>query len=88
VQKKFRGTKALKRKINPTRVPIEKKESVRWLDNLRQSVERLGQPERFIHVGDRERDIYELYCLTRDLGSHFLVRTCFTRESYNGSHHR
>jgi hypothetical protein len=22
-----------KKKINPTRVPIEKKESVRWLDN-------------------------------------------------------
>ena len=38
-RKKFRGTKALKRKVNPTRVPIEKKESVRWLDNLRQSIE-------------------------------------------------
>jgi hypothetical protein len=44
-RKKFRGTKALKRKINPTRVPIEKKESVHWLDNLRQSIERLGQRE-------------------------------------------
>jgi Transposase DNA-binding len=53
-RKKFRGTAALKKKINPTRVPIEKKESVRWLDNLRQSLERLGQPERYIHVGDRE----------------------------------
>ncbi len=30
---KFRGTAALKRKINPTRVPIEQKESVRWLEN-------------------------------------------------------
>ena len=36
---KFKGTAALKKKINPTRVPIEKKESVRWLDNLRQSIE-------------------------------------------------
>ncbi|WP_417690087.1 hypothetical protein [Roseibium sp.] len=29
----------LKRKINPTRVPIEQKESMRWLDNLRLSTE-------------------------------------------------
>ena len=28
-RKKFKGTAALKKKINPTRVPIEKKESVR-----------------------------------------------------------
>src|SRR5215207_7356145 len=34
---KFKGTNALKRTINPTRVPIEQKESVRWLDNLRQA---------------------------------------------------
>jgi hypothetical protein len=36
-RQKFKGTAALKRKINPTRVPIETKESVRWLENLRQS---------------------------------------------------
>ncbi|WP_342709998.1 transposase DNA-binding-containing protein [Bradyrhizobium sp. B124] len=72
-QKKFKGTAQLK-KINPTRVPIEKKESVRWLDNLRQSIERLlGQPECCIHIGDRESDIYELYCVTQELGAHFLV---------------
>ncbi|WP_246811458.1 hypothetical protein [Mesorhizobium silamurunense] len=31
---KFEGTLALKRHINPTRVPIETKESYRWLENL------------------------------------------------------
>lgn len=40
--KKFKGTAALKKKINPTRVPIEKKESIRWLDNVRQSTELLA----------------------------------------------
>jgi hypothetical protein len=30
---KFHGANALRRKINPTRVPIEKKESIRWLEN-------------------------------------------------------
>lgn len=41
-RKKFKGTAALKKKINPTRVPIEKKESIRWLDNVRQSTELLA----------------------------------------------
>jgi hypothetical protein len=85
-RKKFKGTAALKKKINPTRVPIEKKESIRWLDNLRQSLERLGRPDRCIHVGDRESDIYELYCLTQGLGTHFLVRTCVDRLAGDGGH--
>jgi hypothetical protein len=83
---KFRGTAALKRKINPTRVPIEQKESIRWLENLRQSVDRLGHPDRCIHVGDRESDIFELYCLTQELGTHFVVRTCVDRLAGDGSH--
>lgn len=85
-RKKFKGTAQLKKKINPTRVPIEKKESIRWLDNLRQSIQRLEQPERCIHVGDRESDIYELYCLTQDLGAHFLVRACVDRLAGDGGH--
>jgi hypothetical protein len=55
---KFKGTNALKRKINPTRVPIEEKESIRWLQNLNQSTTLLGDPQRCVHVGDRESDIY------------------------------
>ncbi len=51
---KFKGTNALKRKINPTRVPIEEKESFRWLENLRQSTALLGEPQRCVHIGDRE----------------------------------
>lgn len=59
---------------------------MRWLENLRHSVERLGQPERCIHVGDRESDIYELYCLTHDIGAHFLVRACVDRLAGDGGH--
>jgi hypothetical protein len=83
---KFKGTAQLKRKINPTRVPIEAKESIRWLDNLRQSLALLGQPERCVHVGDRESDIYELYCLARDIGTHFVVRTVVDRLAGDGGH--
>jgi hypothetical protein len=85
-RKKFKGTAALKKKINPTRVPIEKKESIRWLDNLRQSVERLGDAARCIHVGDRESDIFELYCLTQELGTHFVVRAQVDRLAGDGRH--
>ena len=45
-RKKFKGMAALKRKVNPTRVPIEKKESIRWLENLERSTELLGTPGR------------------------------------------
>ena len=85
-RQKFKGTAALKRKINPTRVPIEQKESFRWLENMRQSMALFGAPERCIHVGDRESDIYELFCLAEELGTHFLVRTCVDRLAGDGNH--
>lgn len=85
-RKKFKGTAALKRKVNPTRVPIEKKESIRWLQNLSQSTELLGEPGRCIHIGDRESDIYELFCTGQEIGTHFLVRTCVDRLAGDGDH--
>ena len=81
---KFRGTAALKRKINPTRVPIEQKESIRWLDSLRCSSALSGAPERCVHIGDRESDIYELFCLAEELGTRFLVRSCVDRLAEDG----
>lgn len=81
---RFKGTTALKRKINPTRVPIEQKESMRWLGNLRLSTELTGAPERCVHIGDRGSDIYELYCLAEELGTNFLVRSCVDRLAENG----
>ncbi|MHC4049401.1 hypothetical protein [Bradyrhizobium sp. 25ACV] len=87
-RKKFKGTAALKKKINPTRVPIEKKDSIRWLDNVRQSTELLGYPERCIHVGDRESDIYEPFCSAREAGTHFVIRTCVDRLAGWKSHDR
>lgn len=83
---KFHGANALKRRINPTRVPIEKKESIRWLENVRQSTELLNDPDRCVHIGDRESDIYELFCLAKQMGTHFLVRTCVDRLAGDGRH--
>ena len=85
-RKKFKGTAALKRKVNPTRVPIEGKESMRWLANLRQSTELLGEAARRVHITDREGDIWELFCLARELDTHFLVRRCVDRLAGDGFH--
>ena len=86
IRKKFKGTNALRRKINPTRVPIEGKESMRWLDNLRQSTELLGDPACCFHICDREGDIWELFCLARELDTHFLVRRFANRLAEDGFH--
>jgi Transposase DNA-binding len=83
---RFKGCTAMKRKINPTRVPIEEKESRRWLDGLRRSSALVGRPENCVHIGDRESDIYELFCLAEEVGTHFLVRTCVDRLAGNGRH--
>lgn len=85
-RQKFKGTAALKRKINPTRVPIEEKESVKWLLNLRQSTALIDDPRRCVHIGDRESDIYELFSLADELETRFLVRTCNDRLAGDGDH--
>jgi len=90
-RKKFKGTNALKGRgkegvkhsVNTTRIPIEQKESVRWLENLRQSTQ-LVNPDRCIHIGDQESDIYELFCLAEKESTHFVVRTCEDRRAGTG----
>jgi Transposase DNA-binding len=81
---KFKGTNALKRAVNPTRVPIEQKESIRWLENLKQSTDLVGDASRCIHIGDRESDIYELFCAAEESGTKFLLRTCVDRLAEDG----
>ncbi|MGF6303772.1 IS4 family transposase [Paraburkholderia sp. WC7.3d] len=85
-RKEFKNTSKLKYKVNFTRIPIEKKESYRWLENLRQSTARLGDADRCVHIGDRESDIFELFCAASELGTHFLVRACTDRLAGDGGH--
>jgi transposase-like protein/DDE family transposase len=83
-RKKFKGTNALKRKVHFTTIPIEKKESVRWRENLQTSTNLLGEPQRCVHVGDRESDIYEFFCAAAEAKTHFLVRICADRLTEDG----
>jgi hypothetical protein len=75
-RQKFKGTAALKKKVKPTRIPIEKKESIRWLDNLEQS-----RP-----WADDEIALDAGRCLAHELGTHFLLRTCVNRRAGDGDH--
>jgi hypothetical protein len=92
-RKKFKGTNALKGRgpdaskhsVNLTRIPIEEKESVRWLENVRQSAAHLSEASRCVHIGDRESDIYELFCECESLGSKFVFRTCVNRRAGDGA---
>lgn len=83
-RKHFKGTTALKRIINPTRIPIEEKESFKWLENIRQATDLLQRPADCIHVADREGDIFELFCTAQAVGTKFLVRTCVDRLAKDG----
>jgi hypothetical protein len=82
----FKGCNALKKKINPTRVPIEEKESYRWLENVKEATALFEEPRRCAHIGDRESDIYELFCVAQQAGTHFLLRTCVDRLAGDGDH--
>lgn len=85
-RKKFKNARALGRTVNATRIPIDTKESFCWLDNVRRSTELLAQPDRCVHIGDRGSDIYELFCLACETGTHFLIRTCVDRLAGDGMH--
>jgi hypothetical protein len=65
-------------------VPIDQKESIRWLENLEHSNDLVGDASRCIHIGDRESDIYELFCAAEESGAKFLLRTCVDRLADDG----
>ncbi|MDB6131800.1 MAG: family transposase [Verrucomicrobiales bacterium] len=73
---RFKDANAFRLKANSARIPIEEKESHRWLENLGEPGRLLGNPERQVHIGDRKSDIYELFCMAQSGHAHFLVRTC------------
>jgi hypothetical protein len=74
-----RSEKKGKKKTSPDKVPVEEKKTYRWLESMRQATERSSDPASCVHIGDRESDIYELFSLASELGTHFLVRIAIDR---------
>jgi D-alanyl-D-alanine dipeptidase len=59
---------------NYQQLPIEKKESFRWLDTAMTARDRLAGAAMATVIGDREADIYELFARVPDGRTHVLIR--------------
>ena len=59
---------------NYQQLPIEKKESFRWLDTAMTARDRLAGAAMATVIGDREADIYELFARVPDARTHVLIR--------------
>jgi hypothetical protein len=82
-REKFKNAKSLYRKKNATRIPLEEKESWRWIDGLKRSNNLLGDNHRIVHIGDRESDMYDFFRAAHDDDSNFLVRIKVNRRTDN-----
>lgn len=72
---------AIKKRSHNIALPIEEKESIRWLDSMRASAEVFeGKNKKVVTVADREADIYDLFLLAEELQTHYLVRASHNRK--------
>lgn len=61
-------------------LPIEEKESNRWLLAIENSKKRLSKASRLTFVSDRESDIYQLWSRMPDERTHLVIRSSFLRK--------
>ena len=64
---------------NYKKLPIEEKESARWIDTVVAGKKRLAEAATITVVADREADIYELWDRLPDARTHLLIRACRDR---------
>ena len=55
-------------------LPIEQKESYKWIEGSLKSKQALAKARQVIIIQDREGDIYEQFCLVPDARTHLLIR--------------
>ncbi len=60
-------------------LPIEEKESYRWLSSIEQTKARLKDSDSLTIVADRESDIYQLWSRVPDRTTHLVIRSSFKR---------
>jgi Transposase DDE domain. len=60
-------------------LPIEAKESHKWLKALDDSLNGLPNPMSTVTIADREADIYEFFKKAHELGTHLLIRATRNR---------
>ena len=60
------------------RIPIEEKESFKWIEGVNASISNF-EPERVVHICDRDADVYELFFNCMSLGTNFVIRAVHQR---------
>jgi len=70
---------------NYKKLPIENKESYKWIEVAEKSKEVLKGSDTVTFIEDREGDIYEQFALIPDEKHHLLIRSRTTRKLINGS---
>jgi hypothetical protein len=71
----------IKRRSHNIALPIEEKESIRWLDAMRISASLFEDQDKIVvTVADREADIYDLFLLAEEIGTHYLIRASHNRK--------
>ena len=59
--------------------PTQDKESQKWLDSLEATQQRMPETAKWVMVGDREADIYDLFALAETEQADFLIRAAQDR---------
>lgn len=68
-------------KINKRKnLPIEEKESYRWIENAIKSKSILGKAKLITHIADRESDFFEFLYMVPDTKNHVIIRSKNDRE--------
>ena len=77
-----RGEKIEKGKDDHKKIPIEYKESYRWVESFENTIETIGTDTKSLTICDRESDIFDLFLTAKDLGEHLLIRSSHDRSIY------
>jgi len=72
---------AIKKRSHNMALPIEEKESIRWLDSMRTTASIFKkQNKKVVMIADREADIYDLFLLANELDTKYLIRASHNRK--------
>ena len=66
------------------KLPIEEKESYRWIKACNEGKEHLSKANNITFIEDREGDMYEQFCLVPDNRTHLIIRGRINRNLSGG----
>ena len=65
--------------VDRAKIPIEEKESYKWLETMDNSQRGLPEDIFAVHICDREGDIYEFFCKAGEINANYLCRMQYNR---------